>query len=454
MATVTTTTTATAVQLNRLEAEGVSRRNAPSSVLPEDSSTQDDPILQASRLADADVPDGGYGWAVIFACATVTWWTVGFSYSWGILQREFVEDGLSTPGTLAFVGSVGSCLNGALAIFGGRLVRTLGAQTAGLLGVGLVGLALLLSSFSTKNLGGLFFCTGVILGAGKSLSYMMISVIPAQYFSRRRGLANGIVLAGGGVGGAITSLALEALVQRLGPAWAYRVLGFATLATGIPAALVIKERVPVRSSGFVEWSLFKNPSFVLIIFTGFIGMFPSMVPPVFLPLYSRSIGLSPGTGAGLLAGFNFASAMGRVICGLLCDKLGALNTLFLSFMLSAITMLVLWPASATVGPLAVFVVLQGIANGGFFATMPTVVGNVFGSARVSVAMGVVVTSWSAGYLLGSPIAGYLLDAYGGPDKGLQAYRPAMFYAGSMAAGAGILVGVMRFRASKSPRAKI
>jgi len=69
-------------------------------------------------------------------------------------------------------------------------------------------------------------------------------------------------------------------------------------------------------------------------------------------------------------------------------------------------------------------------------------------------MGMVVTSWGGGYLMGAPIAGYLLDAYGGAGNGLQAYRPAMFYAGSMALAAAVLVAVMRFRMSKSPLAKL
>lgn len=36
------------------------------------SSTEDD-ILEASRIADATVPDGGYGWVVIGGCAVLTW---------------------------------------------------------------------------------------------------------------------------------------------------------------------------------------------------------------------------------------------------------------------------------------------------------------------------------------------------------------------------------------------
>lgn len=80
-----------------------------------------------------------------------------------------------------------------------------------------------------------------------------MSVVPAQYFSKKRGLANGIVFAGGGLGGAVNSFVLDALLNRLGAAWAYRVLAIMTLATGLPAAWIIKERVPVRGSNFVEW---------------------------------------------------------------------------------------------------------------------------------------------------------------------------------------------------------
>ena len=59
----------------------------------------------------------------------------------------------------------------------------------------------------------------------------------------------------------------------------------------------------------------------------------------------------------------------------------------------------LWPAAGSLGPLIAFVVVNGAANGGFFATMPTVVGAVFGSQRVSVTMGMIVTGWAGGYLM-------------------------------------------------------
>lgn len=55
---------------------------------------------------------------------------------------------------------------------------------------------------------------------------------------------------------------------------------------------------------------------------------------------------------------------------------------------------------------------------------------------------------------GSPIAGYLLDAYGGTESGFQAYRPAITYAGCMGLGAAALAAFVRFRKNRKIFAKV
>ncbi|KAI0868613.1 major facilitator superfamily transporter [Hypoxylon argillaceum] len=443
MATATSTTTA--IELEDLRLTVMQREPVEA---PKSDNESVDPVLEASRLADSDVPDGGYGWVVVASCAILSWWTIGTSYSWGVIQGALVDEGLSTPAVLSFVGALGPTLLAAVAILNSRIMRMIGVRYTGMLGVFLIGLAEILAGFAVKSVPGLFVTEGVLLGLGFG-TFQVTSSTPAQYFSKKRGLANGVVFAGGGFGGAVLSLVLDPLIRSSGPAWAFRFLGLSTLATGLPAAWFLKERTAIRKGGFVEWRLFKDPSFVFVFVGGAIGTFPLLVPPFFIPLFANAIGLSSATGAGLLAGFNFASAIGRIFSGILCDKIGPLNALFLALTLAAVSMLAIWPVSTTLGPLAVFSVINGMANGGFFSTMPTVVGNCFGSARVTVAMGMIVTSWSGGYLLGAPIAGYLLDAYGGQDSGFQAYRPAMFYAGSLALGAAGFIELVRFRANRN-----
>lgn len=60
-------------------------------------------------------------------------------------------------------------------------------------------------------------------------------------------------------------------------------------------------------------------------------------------------------------------------------------------------------------------------------------------------------------MLGAPIAGFMLAAYGPKQGGkisLDAYHPAIFYAGSMALAASALVAFVRFNNSLSLKKKI
>ncbi|KAI9755467.1 MAG: hypothetical protein M4579_004258 [Chaenotheca gracillima] len=448
-----TSNTQTSIQLEDYSSRG---NGEPSQVLrsrvavnPEATPADEtDNVMQASQAADSAVPDGGYGWIVVLGCAVLTFWFVGTTYCWGIIQRALVEQNLAPASTLSFVGSMTVACVAILAIVNARIIRLIGSRYTALLGIFLLGLGEILGGFTMKNVGGLFATVGVIMGAGSSLCFMVVSVVPSQYFSKKRGLANGIVYAGGGLGGAVTSFLMDALISKVGTSWTFRILGLLTLATGLPAAWLIKERAPIRSTALVDSRLFRDFRFIVLFLAGAIATFPLFVPPFFLPLYSNSLGLASSTGAGLVAGFNFSSAVGRLGFGLLSDVMGPLNTLFVALVLGALSMLVLWPVSSSLGPLVAFVVINGAANGGFFSTMPTVVGAVFGSVRVSVAMGMIVTGWAGGYLMGAPIAGYLLNAYGGEHSTLTAYHPAMFYAGSMTLGASGLVALTRLKISR------
>ncbi|KAH8124753.1 major facilitator superfamily domain-containing protein [Trichoderma asperelloides] len=405
--------------------------------------TVTDHVLEASREADSTAPEGGYGWVIVAGGFVLLWWSLGTTYAWGVMQTALVADGLADPAVLSFVGSLQAALISALAIVNSLIVRKTGVRAAAMLGAACMGGSEILSSFTIHNVGALFFTSGVVMGIG------VISTVPSQYFNTKRGLANGFMFAGSGFGGAAVSFALDSLIQKLGIAWAYRILGLMTLATGLPAAWLMKERIPVERRGFIEWKLFKSPTFVLIFVGSAIGTFPLFVPPFFIPLYTRSLGFSPNVGAGLVAGFSLSSAAGRILSGFASDKVGSINTVLVSLVLTAITMLAIWPTSTELGPLIAFVIINGAANGAFFSTMPTAISKVFGSARVAIAMSMVVTGWVGGYLLGAPIAGYILEAFGGTDGGLNAYRPAMFYAGALALISGIFILVARFYINKS-----
>lgn len=72
-----TTSTTTAVELSPLPplANSSGHNRFHNEVLNNEStSPSSEDILEASRLADSAVPDGGYGWVVLGGCAVIAWW--------------------------------------------------------------------------------------------------------------------------------------------------------------------------------------------------------------------------------------------------------------------------------------------------------------------------------------------------------------------------------------------
>ncbi len=125
-----------------------------------------DAVVAESRIADSQVPDGGYGWVVISACSLLCFWFVGTPYSWGVIQAALVKQKVSNPASLSFVGSLTAACISFLALANARLIRKIGGRNTAFAGVLFLGMGGVLSSFSTKNVGGLFFTTGVLMGTG------------------------------------------------------------------------------------------------------------------------------------------------------------------------------------------------------------------------------------------------------------------------------------------------
>jgi hypothetical protein len=123
-------------------------------------------ILQESLIADSEVPEGGYGWWAVSGCAMMAFWSIGTSYSWGVIQAALVKEGLSSASTLSFVGSLMPACISFLGVFVARVIRYLGARRSALLGVFLLGSGAILSGFTTHNVAGLFMTAGLLMGIG------------------------------------------------------------------------------------------------------------------------------------------------------------------------------------------------------------------------------------------------------------------------------------------------
>jgi hypothetical protein len=115
------------------------------------------------------------------------------------------------------------------------------------------------------------------------------------------------------------------------------------------------------------------------------------------------------------------------------------------------TTLLIRPLSDTPASPATFAITNGIAQRPFFTGMPTAVGTLYSSAKPPVAIGMVIKGWTGGYFARGSIAGHTLLAYSGKNPDKSAYRPAIFYAGSMALDAAGFALTLRLSLSLSFR---
>src|SRR5690242_5307900 len=401
----------------------------------------DDPPAHAIEA----VPDGGYGWTVVAACSFILFWINGYTTAWGVLQTAIVKSpNLQTNvRTITFVGSLYMACMVAFGIASIRVMRSFGIRRTGIVATMVFGLGLIATSFTLEHVGGLFCVAGLLVGIGTSLLYTATNSLPLQWFSSKLGTANGLVKAGGGVGATTLPLAAQALINRFGLEWTFRIFGLLIIATGLPCALILKERSSTKTLSRFDWSLLKNTSFLMLTLAGAVGVFALFVPPFFLPLFASSIGLSASTGAGLVGGFGAATAVGRFLGGWICDQIGACNTLLIACLLNSISMLAIWPLSTSLPPLFVFAIVNGCANGSFFVALPTAVA-VIAPHSAAASISLMVSFWTPGYFLGAPIAGILIEASGATDaKSLGPYRAAIFYAAGTGALATLMVAAAR-----------
>lgn len=153
------------------------------------------------------------------------------------------------------------------------------------------GIGLICTSFTLNRLSGLFCVAGVIVGISTSLLFTATNSLPTQWFGSKLGTANGLVKTGGGLGATVVPILAQTLIDKAGPPWAFRIIGFMVLACGIPCAFLLRERTGVRPPRF-EWAMLKAIPFAAITLAGAISVFGLYVPPFFLYVrYEKSLSI-------------------------------------------------------------------------------------------------------------------------------------------------------------------
>ncbi|KAL8734405.1 MAG: hypothetical protein Q9181_003226 [Wetmoreana brouardii] len=284
--------------------------------------------MEDPSTAQTKAPDGGLqAWLVVLGGFLTYFATFGLLNSFGIFQVYYQESILrgTSASTISWMGSIQLFLLFIGGIIVGPIFDSHGSRSLLILGTLIYVLSIMFTSLSSE-LYQFILAQGFMFGVGDAmLFYPTISAI-SHWFDHRRGLALGIVVAGSSIGGICWPFMLQRLFDQIGFAWTTRIAGFMCLALLAPSCFFIKPRLaPCKSADVTIGAIkktFSDRSYALLTASMFFIFWGMFLPFYYLPSYGLAHGMSLYMADNLLAVLNAGSFVGRIVSGVLADKLG------------------------------------------------------------------------------------------------------------------------------------
>jgi MFS family permease len=362
-----------------------------------------------------------YGWVVVAIGIVVTCVGMGTMMSLGVFLQPISQSmgwsrtGISTAALVNFLAmGFGSFLWGALSDrFGARVVVLCGGL---LLGAGLA------AASRTNTLIEFQIVFGVSVGLAAGAFYVPLTAMTTRWFTRHRSLAVALVSAGLALG--TTVIAPLARWVILNHDWRYALLTLAVIAWAVilPAAWLLREpsdveqsamapAAPGANSGMTVGQALRTPQFAAIALAFFMCCAAHSGPIFHMVSYAVDCGV-PDMAATTVFGVAGLSALsGRIVCGLVADRVGAKHTLVAGLALQAIAVS-LYLFANSLGSFYAVAALFGFSYGGVMPLYAILVREYFPAAIMGSVFGVVAMISTLGMALGPPIGGLLFDTFG------------------------------------------
>ena len=354
-----------------------------------------------------------YGWVVVLCAFTLM--GVGFAtaYSFAVFFPSFESEFGASRAHVSLVFSLCAFLYFLLGAPGGVLADRYGTRAVALTGTACLVLGLAAAS-QARSVEVLYLTYSIGLGIGLGFTYVPSVAAVQPWFERNRVLASGIAVSGIGVGNLVGPPLAAWGIEALGWRGAYLAMAAVTAVFGGLAAFAIRNR-PVGQARPADGSTLpqamRQANFWVLYATLGLSGFGCFVPMVHVGRYAVDAGHPESFAVLLVSLIGLGSLAGRFLVGSLAARLGRMRSLaFLYFAMAA--MLLLWWTTSNALLLAVMAVGFGMSYGGFVATFPSVVMDLFGARSVAGIIGVLYTAAGIGTLFGPPVTGAAYDATG------------------------------------------
>lgn len=374
--------------------------------------------------------------------------SIGSVYAWSVFTGPIQEQlgwGLSKTSwtfslAILFLGLSAAFLGHFVEKFGPRVSGTLSAILFGI-GVSGAGLAIQLESILL-----LYLFYGMLGGMGLGIGYITPVSTLVKWFPDRRGMATGLAIMGFGFAAMISSPIINKLIESVGIANTFYILGGIYFILIISSAqylakptddyMLVTLKVH-KESGKTKWKedlsqltaneAVRTVRFWALWFMLFINITCGIaILAVASPMAQELAGMSATAAATMVGIMGIFNGSGRILWASISDYIGRANVFTLFFAIQIVAFFILPNVSSAI-LFTIIVCLIITCYGGGFASIPAYIGDLFGTKQLGAIHGYILTAWAAAGLAGPILVTWIRETTGSYQGTLIVFSVLFFF---------------------------
>ncbi|MFD1514868.1 OFA family MFS transporter [Halomarina rubra] len=362
--------------------------------------------------------------------------SIGSIYAYSVYQNPLQELNGWSIGDVTLGFTVAIFVLGVSAAFLGTYVERYGPRTAGLAAAVLFGGGTVLTGVTVDagSYTGFLLTYGVVAGAGLGLGYIAPVSTLVEWFPDRRGMATGMAVMGFGAGALITSPVANYLMNTVGVATNFYVLGVTYFLAMAAGSLYIKkppadwapagmdpDKIETNEKGVsVSTDLaqleareaLRTKRFWVVWLIMFINVSAGiMLLSVASNMTQEITGADAALAASIVGVIGLFNGAGRIVWASASDYLGRTAT-YGTFFGIQILAFALMPSITNVWLFSALMFLIVTCYGGGFACLPAYLGDLFGTKELGAIHGYSLTAWALAGVAGPTLVAQIVERTG------------------------------------------
>ena len=282
------------------------------------------------------IKEDSYGWVIVAVGTLSLAFAFGANLTVSILMQPFGAEFGWTRGEISMAYTLLTIGAGSGGVVWGILSDRIGAKKISLMGGAVLSVALMLVSVQS-TLWGIYTLYFIIGAFGFACLFTPLLALTGLWFSQRKGLALGIVTAGGAIGQGVIPFIFRLMATSWGWRDAMLYMGVGYFVLLMPALLLLRQPPVLGAAGGGIstsndnlWGVPHQISLPWIALASFFCCVAMAVPLLHLVPLAEGLGFSSETAVGFLLALMISGTFGRVYFGALADRVGGLKTYFIS----------------------------------------------------------------------------------------------------------------------------